>query len=145
MIIHMKNYLILSAIFLQIFSLVAVVSGATIFFSESSRNTIKVRDSKTIAQESNESKFDNEEDKRNATYLVDVAEIHLKEIYLAQLVQQRAKQIDVKELGKMIEKINYNTIHDLSKLANKKSISIPASVTIQGLQTAEFLNNKSGL
>ena len=93
----------------------------------------------------NEEKFHQLEDKKNADFLVDAAEIHLNEIYLAQLAQQEGKQIDVKELGKMIEKINSNTLNKLTGLANKKTISIPSSKTIQGIEAVKFLNKKSGL
>jgi putative membrane protein len=135
----------LSTIVLQIFSLGVVLLGPILLFSGSSCNTIKGRDSKTDAYISNEEKFDRAEDKINAVLLVDAAEIHLKEIHLAQLVQQQGKQVDVKELGKMMEKINSNILANLEKIADKKSISIPASTTIQGLQAVDFLNKKSGL
>ncbi|HSY60530.1 MAG TPA: DUF4142 domain-containing protein [Cytophaga sp.] len=140
----MKKYSNLSAAFLQIFSLLLVVLGAAFLFSGSSCNTFKGRDSKTIACELNEAKFDNPEDKKNAILLVDAAEIHLTEIHLAQLAQQEAKHIDVKELGKMMEKINANVLKNLIKVAGKKSISIPETATAQGLQAAEFLNKKKG-
>ncbi|WP_033417441.1 DUF4142 domain-containing protein [Cytophaga aurantiaca] len=141
----MKNYLNLSTLFFQILFLAAVVLGAAFLFSGSSCNSIKGRDSKAVACELNEARFDNSEDIKNAGYLVNVAEIHLKEIHLARVAQQKAKHIDVKELGKMIEKMNANTLNALSILANKKSISIPGSTTIQGLEAADFLNKKSGI
>lgn len=140
----MKNYLNLSTTFLQIVCLVAVVGGAIFLFSGSISNTAKVRDSKTVAYELNEGKFSNSEDIKKAAYVADAAEIHLNEIYLARLAQQRAKQVDVKELGKMIEKINSNILNDLTKLADKKLISIPNTATSQGMLAAEFLNKKSG-
>lgn len=140
----MKNNTNLSTIVLQLFSLTGVIIGAIFLFSSTSCNTVKSRDSKMIALELNEEKFNQSEDKKNASYLVDAAEIHLKEIYLAQLVQQDARQIDVKELGKMIEKINSNTLIHLTDLANKKMIAIPTSTTEQGLEAVEFLNKKSG-
>jgi putative membrane protein len=139
----MKNSIKLSTVFLQIFSLLAVVFGAAFLFSGSSCNTFKGRDSKTVACELNEEKFDNPEDKKNAAFLVNAAEIHLREIHLAQLAQQEAKHIDVKELGKMMEKVNSNALNELAKLADKKSIAIPSSATIEGLQAAEFLHKQT--
>lgn len=141
----MKNYLNLSTIVLQIFSLTAVLLGPALLFSGSSCNTIKDRDSKIIAYELNEEKFQEAEDKQNANFLVEAAEIHLKEIHLAQLAQQEGKQTDVKELGRMMEKINVNAFNRLSELAIDKSISIPTSTTRQGIEAIEFLNKKSGL
>jgi putative membrane protein len=140
----MKNYSNVSTAFLQLFSLLTVVLGAAFLFSGSSCNTSKSRDSKTAACELNEAKFDKEEDKKNAILLVDAAEMHLTEIHLAQLAQQEAKHIDVKELGKMMERINSNALNNLTKIAGKKSIAIPVSATEQGLQAAEFLNKKKG-
>lgn len=141
----MKNYLNLSTIVLQIFSLTAVLFGPALLFSGSSCNTMKGRDPKIIAYELNEGKFQKPEDKKNAKFLVEAAEIHLKQIHLAQLAQQEGRQIDVKELGKMMEKINSNTFNKLTEIAVDKSISIPTSTTQQGLETVEFLNKKSGL
>lgn len=141
----MKNYLNHSTTALQIFSLTALLLGPALLFSGSSCNTIKRSDSKVIAYELNEKNFHEPEDKKNAKFLVDAAEIHLKQIRLAQLAQQEGKQIDVKELGKMMEKINSKTFNRLQEIAVEKSISIPATITIQGLETAEFLDTKSGL
>lgn len=141
----MKNYLNLSTALLQIFSLTAVLLGPALLFSGSSCNTIKTRDSKVVAYELNEKKFHEPEDKKNAKLLVDVAEIHLKQIQLAQLAQQEGKQIDVKELGRMMEKSNSKSFSRLSELAGDKLVSIPISTTRQGLETVEFLNKKSGL
>lgn len=141
----MKNYLNLSTIVFQIFSLTLVLLGPVLLFSGSSCNAIKTRDSKVVAYELNEKKFHELEDKKNAKFLVDAAEIHLKQIHLAQLAQQEGKQIDVKELGRMMEKSNSNSFGRLAELAGNKSVSIPISTTRQGLETVEFLNQRSGL
>ena len=141
----MKNYLNLSTIVLQIFSILALLLGAVFLFSTTSCNTFRGNDSKMVAHQLNEEKFPELEDKRNAAFLVEAAEIHMNEIYIAQLVQQEGKQIDVKQLGKLIEKINSTTLNNLTGLANRKSISIPTSTPLQGLEGIEFLNNKSGL
>ncbi len=141
----MKNYLNLSTNVLQIFSLTAVLFVPALLFSGSSCNTSKGSDSKVIAYELNDKKFQETEDKKNAKFLVDAAEIYLKQIRLAQLAQQEGKQIDVKELGKMMEKNNSNSFNRLAELAVDKSISIPTSTTKQGMETVEFLNKKTGL
>ena len=141
----MKNYLNLSTIVLQIFSILALLIGAVFLFSTNSYNTFTGKDSKMVAHQLNEEKFHELEDKRNAAFLVEASEIHLNEIYLARVVQQEGKQIDVKQLGKLIEKINSSTLNNLTGIANKKLISIPTSTTLKGLEALEFLNKKSGL
>ena len=141
----MKNYLNLSTIVLQVFSILALLLGAVFLLSTTSCNKFKGKDSKMVANQLNEEKFHELEDKKNAAFLVEAAEIHMNEMYLAQLVQQEGKQIDVKELGKLIEKINSNALNNLTGLANKKSISIPTSTTLQGLEALKFLNKKSGI
>ena len=140
----MKYYFNLSTIVLQIVSLTALLLGPALLFSGSSCNILKGRDSKIVAYELNEEKFLKPEDKKNAKFLVDATEIHLIQIHLAQLAQQGGTQIDVKELGKMMEKLNSKTLNKLTELAIDKSISIPSSQTIQGIETVEFLNNQSG-
>lgn len=131
-------------IFLQALSLALVLFVAGILFGETSCNGSRGKDSKAIAQELNLAKFKKLKDQKNADFLVTTAEIQLKEICLAQLAQQEAKQVDVKELGKMLERNNARTLNTLMDLANKKAISVPTSPTIKGEQAFEFLTKKSG-
>jgi putative membrane protein len=135
-----KGKIIFLAVF---FALIIVLMSAGFLFSASC-NGNKSRDAKEIAKELNDAKFEKLKDKKNADFLVNAAEMYLNGIGLARLAQNKGKQIDVKELGKMMQKMNTSALNSLNQLATEKTISIPATPTTKCLQTAEFLNKKSG-
>src|SRR4051812_40051596 len=76
---------------------------AVLFGTFSCGNNEKPTDTKEIAQEQNEAKFDDADKEKDAKFLVKAAEINLEEIQLGQLAQEKATLTDVKELGKMME------------------------------------------
>ena len=99
----MKNQLvILKTHFAGIlFPSVAVVF-ALLFLISSCNNEKKPEDTKEVAEEHNDAKFDNSKEK-DAQFLVTAAEINLEEINLGQLAQNKGIMADVKALGKMME------------------------------------------
>ncbi len=104
----------------------------------------KPADTKEIAEESNEAKFDKEKAK-DAEFLVKVAEINLEEIQLGGLAKESASMTDVKELGKMMVISHTKGQKELEALAVKKSITIPLSTTDKGKEAYEKLSNKTGI
>lgn len=93
-------------------------------------------DTKEVAEDHNDAKFDNSKNENDAQFLVNVAEINLEEIQLGKLAQQNGSMTDVKELGKMMEGAHSKLQSELDALAKQKLITIPASATdnAQGLQ-----------
>lgn len=106
-------------------------------------NKQKPEDTKDVAEEHNEAKFDNKQEK-DAQFLVNAAEINLEEIKLGQLAQQRGVASHVKDLGKMMEVAHTKSQADLTVLAKSKMISIPTSPTDDAKDTYKKLNDKSG-
>jgi putative membrane protein len=104
----------------------------------------KSTDTKEVAQEANEIKFDNTNTEKDAKFLVNAAEINLEEIKLGQLAQQKGTMTDVKELGKMMEQAHSKAMAETDSLAKKMLITIPASPTENALEAYKKLNNKSG-
>jgi putative membrane protein len=104
----------------------------------------KPEDTKDVAEEHNEAKFDNTAKEKDSQFLVDVAEINLEEIQLGQLAQQNSNMTDVKELGKMMENAHSQSLADLTILAGKKIITIPTSLTDDAKDAYAKLNKKSG-
>jgi len=100
---------------------------------------------KEIAIERNDRKFeDNKQEQKNAKFLVDAAEINLKEIHLGQLAQQKGATLHVKELGKMMEEAHAKSQKDLIALADSKNITIPKTPSEDSNDTYTKLNDKSG-
>jgi putative membrane protein len=124
--------------------------GLTLFaalsFSLTSCKNDKPVDTEEAAEESNEAKFDDVDDskEKDSEFLVDAAELDLQEIQLGKLAQQRATSADVKAHGKMMEDEHTIAANALKVLAEAKGITIPTSVTEDGMDAYNKLNDKKG-
>ena len=106
-------------------------------------NNGKPEDTKEVAEEHNEAKFDASKES-DSKILVNAAEINLEEIQLGQLAQKYSMNADVKSLGKMMETEHTKALADLQALANKKQITIPTSLTDKGQDANKKLMDKKG-
>lgn len=104
----------------------------------------KTEDTKVVAEEQNEAKFNENNQEQDAQFLVNAAEINLEEIQLGQLAQQNGRTTHVKELGKMMEDAHTKSQNDLTALAKSKNITIPISVTENVQEAYKELKEKSG-
>jgi len=104
-------------------------------------NNSKPEDTKKVAEEHNEAKFDNAKED-DAKFLVSAAEINLEEIQLGKLAQSNSMNADVKSLGKMMETEHSKALADLQKLATKKQITIPSTLTDEGMSASKKLMDK---
>ncbi|MGM0582701.1 MAG: DUF4142 domain-containing protein [Bacteroidota bacterium] len=117
---------------------------ASIFLFVSCESAQSQKGSKIVAEKSNDEKFDNNKHEKDAQFLVNAAEINLKEIQLGQMAQQNGRTIHIKKLGKMMEDAHTESQQDLIVLAKSKSISIPNTPTDDSLDAYTKLNEKSG-
>ena len=101
-------------------------------------NNSKPEDTKEVAEEHNDAKFDNAKED-DAKFLVSAAEINLEEINLGQLAQNNSMNADVKSLGKMMETEHTKALSDLQALAAKKQITIPTALTDDGMSASKKL------
>lgn len=115
-----------------------------IFFLSSCGNNSKPEDTKEVAEEHNDAKFDNKKQEKDAQFLVNAAEINLEEIKLGQLAQERGNASHIKELGKMMEEAHSKSLVELNALAKTKIITIPTSPTDNAMESYKNLNSKSG-
>jgi len=106
----------------------------------------KAEDTKEVAEDQNEAKFDDSNDAKedDSQYLVAAAETDLAEIELGKLAQSKGTDADVKALGKMMVDAHTKALADLKAAADKKQISLPVAVTDKGKEEYEDLNKKSG-
>jgi putative membrane protein len=88
-------------------------------------NSTKVEDTKEIAEEHNDAKYDNTSKEKDAQFLVNAAEINLEENQLGLLAQQKSKTKIVIDLGKMMEESHLKLMAELTELAAKKIVTIP--------------------
>ena len=122
----------------------AIGISAFIFGVSACNNTPKTEDSKEIAEEHNEAKFDDKKQEKDAEFLVNAAEINMEEIQLGQLAQSKSKNADVIALGKMMETEHTKALNDLKTLASKKNVTLPATLTENGQEAFSKLNDKTG-
>lgn len=101
-------------------------------------------DTKEIAEDANDEKFEDNEKEEDAQFLVNAAEINLEEISLGQLAQQNGQTAHVKALGKMMEDAHTKSQKDLVALAKRKMVTIPTSETNDAKDAYTKLNEKSG-
>ena len=86
----------------------------------------KQDDSKDIAEEQNDEKFDSRAAEKDAQFYVDLASANLAELELIALAQEKTTSNEIKELAKHMEKDHQQMGDELSSLAASKGISIPA-------------------
>ena len=108
------------------------------------------KDTKEVAEDKNEARFDRSEarfdrdrQEKDAQFLVNMAEVNMKQIQLGQLAQQKGTTTHVKELGKMMEEAHTKSQSDLTALARSKSITIPTTPTDDVRSAYNNLNEKS--
>ncbi len=130
----MKNY---KSAVLQATLIIVIVFGA------SSCMNNKPEDTKVVAEDHNDAKFDKNNSEKDAQFLVNAAEIYMEEISLGQLAQQSGNASHVKELGKMLETENAKSLADLTALAKSKNITLPSTSTDNGIAAYKKLNDKS--
>lgn len=106
-------------------------------------NSQKGEDTKEIAEEHNDAKFEDNDKEKDAQFLVNAAEINLEEISLGQLAQKNGNTADLKELGKMMEAGHTKSLTELTLLAQQKLITIPTSSTNDAQESHKKMDKKS--
>ncbi|MCE3294593.1 MAG: hypothetical protein K0R65_307 [Crocinitomicaceae bacterium] len=99
------------------------------------------KDSKEVAEEHNDEKFDDNKEE-DAEFLVEAAEISFEEIELGKLAQKHSKNSSVIQLGEMMQKDHEKSLAEIKAVAEKYSISIPSSMTEKGQDAYDKLNKE---
>ena len=123
--------------------MLATASFALIFTLTSCDNAPKQEDTKKVAEEHNEAKFNNNKEK-DAQFLVNAAEVNLEEIKLGEIAKTNGKMPEVKKMGEMMVMEHGQALKDLQVLAAKKQITIPTSITDNGQEAYKKMMNKKG-
>ncbi|WP_456312573.1 DUF4142 domain-containing protein [Pseudomonas shirazensis] len=121
-------------------------AGLIIIFLSSCKNEAKQEDPKEVAEDANEAKFDTIDSKEDdSEFLVDQAEINLAEIEIGKLAQTKSTNPEVKKFGKMLVDEHTKSASEVSALAKTKNFSLPTSLTEEGQEEYNKLNEKSGV
>jgi hypothetical protein len=108
-------------------------------------NSQKGEDTKEIAEEHNDAKFEDNDKEKDAQFLVNVAEINLEEISLGQLAQKNGNTADIKELGKMMEAGHTKSLNELTSISKRKNDYYPHIFNRRctGMLTKKWTSNPS--
>jgi len=101
-------------------------------------------DSKEVAKDINNKKFEDKDKEIDAKFLVDAAEICMEEINLGRLAQQKLSIDCVRETGKLMESEHTKSLNELTVLAQTKMITVPTSETKDAIAANKKLNSKLG-
>lgn len=102
----------------------------------------RIEDPKDRAEEQNDENMEGRKAEKDAQFLVEAAEINLEEIHLGQLAQTKSTDGQVKKLGKMMENDHTRSLNELKALASKKGIAIPTTLTEDGKDAYNKLNDR---
>lgn len=100
-------------------------------------------DPEAQAAKSNDAKFDNKAQEKDAEFMVKAAEINLEEIILGKLAQQKGASSHVVALGKMMQEQHQKSMDELTALARTKVITVPATATNDINEAYTKLNKKT--
>jgi putative membrane protein len=101
------------------------------------------KDSKDIAEDQNDEKFDNKEEK-DADFAVTAAEDGMLEVRVAQLAETNASSSEVKSFAKSIIADHNKVNEELRQIAMNKNITLPASLGDRCQKKYEKISGKSG-
>ena len=120
-------------------------AGLIIISLNSCKNETKQEDPKEVAEDANEAKFDSVDNKEDdSKFLVDQAEINLAEIELGKLAETKGTNPEVKKFGKMMVDDHTKAASEVSALAKTKNFTLPTTLTEEGQEEYNKLNEKSG-
>jgi putative membrane protein len=110
-------------------------------------DTKKAEDSKEVAEEQNEAKFDSTDTDDDAEMAVEYADGGMLEVKLGELAQTNAAAASVKDFGMMMTKDHGEANSEFEKIAEKHNISLPTVLSedsqkmydkLSGLKGADF-------
>ncbi len=134
----MKKSITITALLLQATFISVMLLGV------SSCTNNQPEDTKDVAEEHNDAKYNKAADEKDAQFLVNAAEINLTEISLGKLAHEKGTSRHVRDLGKMMHEHHQASLNDLTALAKSKMVTIPTTITDNGNQAYNNLNDKSG-
>ena len=127
-------------------SKVVLGAGIILMSLNSCKNETKQEDTKEVAEDQNEAKFDSIDSKEDdSEFLVDAAEINMTEIEAGKLAQTKSTNPAVKKYGQMLVDEHTKSAAEVKAMADSRNISLPTSATEEGQDKYQKLNEKTGV
>ncbi len=102
--------------------------GALSMFAACGNSETKTEDSKEVAQDQNETKFEDTNIEDDTKWATNAAEGGMLEVQLGNLAQSNGASPKIKELGKMMVDDHSKANEELKSLAAQKNITLPAAL-----------------
>jgi putative membrane protein len=115
---------------IRIAALGFVLAGA--IFSSCVSDNNKADESKEVAEEINDKKFDTKANEKDAQFVVDASSGSYDEISIADVALSKSSNADIKLLAQSLKDDHSAFITELNGLASKKSITVPAVASEDG-------------
>jgi putative membrane protein len=110
----------------------------------SSCDTKKTEDTKEVAEDQNEAKFDNTDLEDDTEFAVAAADGGMMEVKLGELAATKASSAAVKDFAKSMVKDHSKANDELKALAQQKNITLPAALSDDKQKKYDDLAKKSG-
>jgi putative membrane protein len=108
-------------------------------------NTNSNKDSKEIAEDANEERFDDTEREDDIEFAMDAAEGGMLEIQLAELAMANGSSVEVKNFAQTMIKDHSQANEELKALAASKNIVLPTSLSDEKQKDFNDLSTKTGV
>jgi len=104
----------------------------------------KAEDSKAVAEDQNEVKFENTNLEDDTDFAVKAADGGMLEVQLGQLAQTNASSTEIKKFGQMMVDDHTKANEELKRIAQQKNITIPATLSEKMRKEYDNLTEKKG-
>jgi len=122
----------------------ALLLASSLCFISCSNSKTYEDDSKEVAEDQNEEKFDDTKLENDSEFAVTVADASMLEVQLGQLAQVNGSAPEVKKFGKEMIAAHTKAGEELKALALQKSISLPDALGEKSQKKYDDLAKKTG-
>jgi putative membrane protein len=122
----------------------ALLVASALCFSSCNTQSKENDDSKEVAEDQNEEKFDDTKLEDDSDFAVNVADNGMLEVQLGQLAQVNGSSRDVKNFGQEMITAHSKAGEELKALALQKSISLPETLGEKSQKKYDDLSKKTG-
>jgi len=121
---------------------VFAISALTLLFVSCGKKA--ETDSKEMAEDQNEEKFDDSDVQKDTDFAVEIADASMLEVQLGQLAVANASSSEVKQLGQTMIDDHTKANEELKTLAQQKNITLPGALSDESQKHYEDLAKKTG-
>lgn len=121
--------------------------AASVIFAASCNDTKTANnneDSKEVAKEQNDEKFDDTNIEDDTKFAVNAADGGMLEVKLGELAETKAFSAEAKQFGKTMKEEHSKANEELKALAAQKNISLPATLSDKKQEKYDELAKKTG-